>query len=849
MRYQRLETPGIRGASSLAAAALFLAACGGGTDTGGVTTPPPPAPTVATVAVTPSTQALVVGDSIHLTATARSANGAVLSGKATSWSSGSATIASVSTAGTVTAVAPGTATIVASVDGVTGTATVSVAARVTIDETREVTRTITVAGDSVTTVTADGTSLTLVVPPGALPDSTPLAITIAPVTAMADLPAHATLLHAVRLQPSGTHFRVPLLLHIQGAVAPPTGEVFFGFTAPDSGGPVTALPARQIPGGAEVMLYHFSLIGLGGDVPEELQDLNTDVTLGLTGAFLGRLTIVLQAGVADNAALDELISIFREWWLQMEPVLHLSGADDQSLVTAITDYSFWTSTEAFAEQQLQLPAGSIAQSPSIKGLLSDLVDLKFGFNAAIVRANAACVLAHDLRQVRVALYWQDQAAQLHLDDAVFEWLTRDWVLAHLCAHVVVTEQTIPQNPVGGVATDVSLRFGVQYTGEPLTIDMVLPLSLTLTGTTNDGSVQDVTDAAGRYTTSLVPTGQAPIEASGQACLPADLVGEDDLCAPFDVVRTIQVTVAVTPDVVTLAPGGTQQFHATVTGNPNTAVTWTATGGSITPTGMYTSPASTGTFAVRATSDADPFAFAEASVTVWNSCGNLPSRYGTYKELDLGVHTVVQFHELDNVPGTINETLNGSGGTSSGTVQDKSVSIIADDPDTRVDIAGNHQLTGVGTTGFTSDFVVFTPSNPALLGTDMTFTLAAHVTAQGTITGDRGRAAWTLVTAGGASHGGSVSTLDGAASDPNGGTYNVDVTSPFGDPVNVQATLSATAGMATHAGEPLPSPGSYTGSARMQVSVQLGITNVRDAAGHPVTASVCSLTGASWLGAP
>ena len=248
MRYQRPETPGIRGASSLAAAALFLAACGGGTDTGGVTTPPPPAPDGGNR----RRHALHAGvggwgfNPPHGDGAQRERRGAQRKGDVLVEWFGHDRVGLHGRNGDGRR--PGTATIVASVDGVTGTATVSVAARVTIDETREVTRTITVAGDSVTTVTADGTSLTLVVPPGALPDSTPLAITIAPVTAMADLPAHATLLHAVRLQPSGTHFRVPLLLHIQGAVAPPTGEVFFGFTAPDSGGPVTALPARRSPG-------------------------------------------------------------------------------------------------------------------------------------------------------------------------------------------------------------------------------------------------------------------------------------------------------------------------------------------------------------------------------------------------------------------------------------------------------------------------------------------------------------------------------------------------------------------------------------------------------------------------
>src|SRR5690606_20222283 len=59
----------------------------------------------------------------------RAANGAVLTGRSTSWSSSSTAVATVSSSGRVTAVAPGTATITARSEGRSGTASVRVVER------------------------------------------------------------------------------------------------------------------------------------------------------------------------------------------------------------------------------------------------------------------------------------------------------------------------------------------------------------------------------------------------------------------------------------------------------------------------------------------------------------------------------------------------------------------------------------------------------------------------------------------------------------------------------------------------------------------------------------------------
>jgi len=84
-----------------------------------------------------------------------------------------------------------------------------------------------------------------------------------------------------------------------------------------------------------------------------------------------------------------------------------------------------------------------------------------------------------------------------------------------------------------------------------------------------------------------------------------------------------VSVAVSPTAATVAPGGTQQFAATVTGTTDTAVTWSvveAGGGSVSATGLYTAPATAGTYHVKATSKADPSKNAQATVTVASGSG-------------------------------------------------------------------------------------------------------------------------------------------------------------------------------------------------------------------------------------
>src|SRR5271165_5215368 len=85
-----------------------------------------------------------------------------------------------------------------------------------------------------------------------------------------------------------------------------------------------------------------------------------------------------------------------------------------------------------------------------------------------------------------------------------------------------------------------------------------------------------------------------------------------------------ISVSVSPTTATVASGGTEQFSAQVTNTSNTAVTWSATSGTVSTTGLFTAPTvtATKTVTVTATSVADTTKSASATVTVNAAAGIL-----------------------------------------------------------------------------------------------------------------------------------------------------------------------------------------------------------------------------------
>jgi hypothetical protein len=169
---------------------------------------------------------------------------------------------------------------------------------------------------------------------------------------------------------------------------------------------------------------------------------------------------------------------------------------------------------------------------------------------------------------------------------------------------------------------------------------------TVTWTVTEGSAGGTVNSTGSYVAPAT-TGTYHVVATSSA-------DSSKSATAVVTVAPLVVQVAASPAVVTLAPGGTQTFTATVSNATDTSVTWSvaegSAGGGVTAAGVYTAPATAGTYHVVATSVQDHTASAMATVnvattnvipadrlTVWNpglsAIGGIPNRTTICKTLN------------------------------------------------------------------------------------------------------------------------------------------------------------------------------------------------------------------------
>src|SRR3954469_4695043 len=99
--------------------AFTPAACGGGGDSSG-----PPA--LASVTVSPPSGTIAPNGTMQLSAVPKDANGNALSGRVITWTSSNNQVASVNATGLVSGLADGISQITATVEGVSGSASITV---------------------------------------------------------------------------------------------------------------------------------------------------------------------------------------------------------------------------------------------------------------------------------------------------------------------------------------------------------------------------------------------------------------------------------------------------------------------------------------------------------------------------------------------------------------------------------------------------------------------------------------------------------------------------------------------------------------------------------------------------
>ncbi len=196
---------------------------------------------------------------------------------------------------------------------------------------------------------------------------------------------------------------------------------------------------------------------------------------------------------------------------------------------------------------------------------------------------------------------------------------------------VTLSDSAPDSPhilsLYGSGTASGVTVVLSPTSASLGVSQNQQFTATVTGSTNtavtwsvDGVAAPGNSTVGTITTAGLYTAPA---SAGTHTVKATSQADNSKSASAVVTVTNGVAVSIAPASVTLAPSAQQQFTDTVSGTSNTAVTWSVDGtvggssaaGTISSSGLYLAPATTGTHTVTVTSQADTTKSASASVNV------------------------------------------------------------------------------------------------------------------------------------------------------------------------------------------------------------------------------------------
>jgi len=184
-------------------------------------------------------------------------------------------------------------------------------------------------------------------------------------------------------------------------------------------------------------------------------------------------------------------------------------------------------------------------------------------------------------------------------------------------HVVATSQADPTKSATAAVTVSAVTVSITAASSTVYATMTDQFTATVTGPSNtavtwsiqEGSAGGTISASGLYTAPAT-AGTYHVVATSQA---------DPTKSATAAVTVTVAAVSITAASSTVYATLTDQFTATVTGSSNTAVTWSiqegTAGGTISASGLYTAPATAGTYYVVATSQADPTKSASYAITV------------------------------------------------------------------------------------------------------------------------------------------------------------------------------------------------------------------------------------------
>ena len=469
-----------------------------------------------------------------------------------------------------------------------------------LDTDRESSASLGPEGGIVTATAADGTEYALSIPVDALIDETEIALT--PIIRIDDLPMSGGFVAGVHFEPSGLELFRTATLRVTQPAAPSLGtdEVLAGFVY-DGAGENLGLALTEATGTSfTVPVNHFSGGGGGAANPNELAAASTS---GGANAFTARL---LNAILVDDTQDAE--SVLRDWYQTLvKPRLQAAVSNDAALERALNEYRRWLNAE-----------GAVPLPIDVATLISESQNLAVGaFREAIVRANELCERNASFEEAEKALRWQRRAESVLPADVLLQNnLDRSAVLADLCVQVVIVSTSFPQSPVAGVPELLEVVFGFAFGNGPTEFSPNMVAFILATGAAPAGATE-FTNENGRVALTLTPDGGS-VSIEVDACIGNGGFNSGQLvaglvCQEAFIVRGL----VVSPQEVVLGPGAAQQFSAQLLG-VDEPVTWSATGGTIDPSGIYTAGSTEGSFSVTATSNEDPNVTASAVVTIQTS---------------------------------------------------------------------------------------------------------------------------------------------------------------------------------------------------------------------------------------
>ncbi len=478
-------------------------------------------------------------------------------------------------------------------------------------------------GGEVQATAANGARYTLRVPAGALLE--PATITLTPGT-LSGLPGGGSALAAVQAAPSGLQFVVPATLTITVPGGVPAGPLSALVTG---AGGFEALPAfRTGPTTAVILgVTHFSTFAL----IEGPAFANSGAIAAVYLPLIARAVDGLNFGNFTLAEAQAQVDAATAGWLNaLEALLPASGPQGQDIPTRFAQTLEYASNAYVLDQFRSVYASALFGEATTAFHSFDQLTIGPRIRARELARDldAQCRSAQDLtaaedyaRAVWIGYHYtidvRADGTVPPLDPGPVLDFATAFSAPKLCVVPQITEASWPAIPTLGAPNPMQVRVGLSFGGAAPVVRAGVQVDI-VGQNVAPGATTGVTDAAGRFTASLVPS-----NASHRLDVTATLLGRALILggaqqAVATIVRSEVQGVTVTPPQVTLQPGQAQQFSAAVAGTSNQAVTWALSGtplGTLSPSGLFTAGAALGTVFVTATSVEDPSVVGVAQVTI------------------------------------------------------------------------------------------------------------------------------------------------------------------------------------------------------------------------------------------